>query len=140
MDAHIQRVNIKGCKSAAGFKPPPGSHKAWNLTGPSMTMGQDSYLFQQKGHVHDGGESMTVSINGKLVCTSQAKYGGKLGTMFDANGKATWQTIDSMGQCTDLIALKKGDMVVLEAFYDDEKHPLRASHGGMGTVENEEMG
>jgi hypothetical protein len=67
---------------------------------------------------------MEVTINGKLVCTSAAKYGGKLGTMYDASGKATWQTIDSMEQCFDFIPLKKGDEVVLTALYNPGAHPL----------------
>lgn len=67
---------------------------------------------------------MVVRINNKVVCRSAAKYGGKLGTMHDANGKAVWQTIDAMGQCFDLIPLKKGDEVVLEAYYDSSAHPL----------------
>jgi hypothetical protein len=77
-----------------------------------------------EGHVHDGGEGMVVKINGKVVCRSSAKYGGKLGTMFDGTGKAVWETIDSMGQCLDLIPLKKGDEVVLSAFYNPGAHPL----------------
>jgi hypothetical protein len=67
---------------------------------------------------------MTVSINGKIVCRSAAKYGGKLGTMSDANGKPVWQTIDAMGQCFGLIPLHKGDEVVLTAFYDSSNHKL----------------
>jgi hypothetical protein len=67
---------------------------------------------------------MVVTINGKVVCTSSAKYGGKLGTMYDGTGRAVWGTIDSMGQCGDLIPLKKGDEVVLTAFYNPAAHPL----------------
>jgi hypothetical protein len=67
---------------------------------------------------------MVVIIDGKPVCTSSAKYGGKLGTMYDESGKAVWQTIDSMSQCLDLIPLKKGNEVILKAFYNPGAHPL----------------
>jgi hypothetical protein len=68
-----------------------------------------------------------MSVNNKLVCTSNATYGGA-GSSTIINGKE-WQTITKMSECAGPISVKKGDQVLIMAGYDTEKHPLRESNG-----------
>ena len=74
------------------------------------------------GHVHDGGTGVSLTINGEKICTSEAKYGGPGHTTTGPDGK-TWETMSSMTPCKELIPLKKGDKIILEADFDTEKHP-----------------
>jgi Stress up-regulated Nod 19 len=71
------------------------------------------------GHVHDGGVGVTMTNNGKVICSSQATYGGRNEVSGD------WATISQMGSCADRvpIPLKKGDVVALETSYDFDMHP-----------------
>ena len=69
----------------------------------------------------DGREAMSVYLNGKEICTSQAQYGTSYS---GSNTASNWTTIDRMTDCMDVIPTKKGDYIALEAFYDAIKHPL----------------
>jgi hypothetical protein len=73
-------------------------------------------------------------LNNNLVCQSNATYGGG-GSQTIVNGKE-WQTITKMSTCEGPIPVKKGDIVVITAGFDTEKHPLRESNG----EEQENMG
>jgi hypothetical protein len=80
------------------------------------------------GHLHDGGDSVTLYVNGKKACESKAKYGGP-GSVRTTRDGHKWETISSMGSCYEPIPVKKGDKVEIEANYDLDKHPLRLSKG-----------
>jgi hypothetical protein len=77
---------------------------------------------------------VAMRVNDKLVCQSNATYGGA-GSSTIVNGKE-WQTITQMSTCAGPIPVKKGDNVIIAAGYDTEKHPLRESNG----EEQENMG
>ena len=79
---------------------------------------------------------MVLYLNGKLICNSEAVYGGKQGTLIEGGQK--WETISRMQDCHDPFKVKKGDLLKMVAVYDTLKHPLRAQHGGSGHAE--EMG
>jgi hypothetical protein len=64
---------------------------------------------------------MELYLNGKLVCTSNATYGGSSGTM-KADGKE-WATISKMSECDDTIRVKKGDKISMKSRYDTVLHP-----------------
>jgi hypothetical protein len=74
------------------------------------------------GHLHDGGNDIQLTINGKEICDSKAIYGGKGFEGKSADGKA-WNTINHMDLCPTTIPLKRGDELVIQANYDTEKHP-----------------
>jgi Stress up-regulated Nod 19 len=64
---------------------------------------------------------MTSKINGEIVCTSHAIYGG-----FKSDRNHTDEgTLNDMTYCNpkEGIKVKKGDTVLLEAHYDLEQHP-----------------
>ena len=75
------------------------------------------------GHLHDGGSAMELFLNNKMICHSDAIYGGKGGTLRLDNGK-NWETISEMTDCNDVIKVKKGDLLKLKSIYDLKKHPL----------------
>jgi len=70
----------------------------------------DSHILFAKGHLHNGGDSMMLYVNDKLVCTSVPEYKDDV--------------IVSMTTCEKPIPLKKGDYVSMASVYDVVKHPL----------------
>ncbi|TID23380.1 Structural maintenance of chromosomes protein 4 [Venturia nashicola] len=88
---------------------------------------EDGGIINAKGHLHDGGEYMELYLNDKLVCSSNATYGGGSGTM-KSDGKE-WTTISKMSECEDTIPVKKGDNISMKSRYNTVKHPLRQSLG-----------
>jgi hypothetical protein len=75
-----------------------------------------------QAHVHDGGISVALILNGKRVCTSKAIYGGDKGTA-SVDGEK-WETIQGYEPCTQPIELKVGDQLHVEAIYDLKAHRL----------------
>jgi hypothetical protein len=63
---------------------------------------------------------MIAKVNGKQICISKAEYGSS----YSANTTSKWTTISKMTDCNDVVPVKKGDLVSLEAEYDTVKHPL----------------
>ena len=72
--------------------------------------------------MHDGGTSVSLSLNGKHQCTSTAVYGGQGGRL-TVNGKI-WETISKMTECNEPIRVKVGDIIKVKGTYDTKKHPL----------------
>jgi hypothetical protein len=68
-----------------------------------------------------------MRINDKLVCSSNATYGGE-GHKTVVDGKE-WETITKMSECLDPIEVKRGDRVKIAATYDTAAHPTRVSNG-----------
>jgi hypothetical protein len=65
---------------------------------------------------------MKLYLNEKLVCTSDATYGGGSGTT-KVDGKE-WTTISKMSECDDNIKVKKGDKISMKTQYNTTRHPL----------------
>lgn len=90
--------------------------------------------------MHDGGDRIEAHLNGKLICDSKATYGRNNKTMTmpmrttslvprhgpEMSGQ---ETILEMSECTDVIPVKKGDIVELRGFYDLDKHGGRMANG-----------
>ena len=60
---------------------------------------------------------MTMTLNGKEICTSNAEYNKENG-------------ISGMSPCDQPIKVKKGDLISMKSVYDITKHPMRAGMGG----------
>jgi len=88
-------------------------------TSSPMTISQDATIVWARGHLHAGGEKMTMSINGKVVCTSLPKYNDK-------------GVITIMSLCPEPIPVKKGESMTISSTYDLSKHKLRESTDGSG--------
>jgi hypothetical protein len=64
---------------------------------------------------------MTIYLNDKLVCKSTADYT----TSFESKaGAKEWTTISKMSDCNDVLNVKKGDRIKINAEYDEKLHPL----------------
>ncbi|KAF2675179.1 hypothetical protein BT63DRAFT_462626 [Microthyrium microscopicum] len=108
-----------------GFKPKAG--EAGQIESQDFPVNVDGTVIASRGHMHDGGTSVNMLLNGKVVCTSKAIYGST------ANGAGVdgkeWQTITKMEECEAPIPVKKGDTVKITATYDMKQHPARESNG-----------
>jgi hypothetical protein len=73
----------------------------------------------------DGGVGMTFRLNGKDICNSKAEYkASAVGTGHGDGASVNDEGMMSgMTGCLEPVAIKKGDEISVEAFYDVEKHP-----------------
>jgi hypothetical protein len=117
-DTSAENLSVAQCDktSGAGIKPPAGQKK-WHLTSKKMVMQKDGYIFNTRGHLHDGGDRLQLVLNGKVICDSQAIYGGSSKT------SGAWQTIGGMTTCPQNVKVKKGDLLTIQSYYDLERHP-----------------
>ncbi|KAE9978556.1 hypothetical protein BLS_000489 [Venturia inaequalis] len=129
MDASVSLFSVTGCAF-------PDYHVSrdkpqYNLTSAIVPIPMDGTIINAKGHLHDGGDEVILTLNGETVCNSQAKYGldPKATTSLAPNGKA-WQVITEMTQCIEPVPVKKGDKLQMVSIYDNELHPPRMSADG----------
>jgi hypothetical protein len=116
-DTSAENLSVAQCEGGGvGIRPPAGQKK-FHMSSKKMIMQKDGYIFNARGHLHDGGDHLQLVLNGKVICDSQAKYGGAAQT----NG--AWQTIGGMTSCPKNVQVKKGDTLSIESFYDLERHP-----------------
>ena len=108
-----------GCGGIA-FLPP--ANASTTLRSPAYTATTSGTIYNAQGHLHDGGVDVQLSVNGKVMCNSQAHYGGDKGTT--SVGGEKWETIQSYDRC-GAIEVNKGDQIVVESTYDLAKHRLR---------------
>jgi hypothetical protein len=80
------------------------------------------YLFDMKGHLHDGGTTVRLYHNDTLKCDSKAIYGGTTSNI--EVGGQQWDTIESYEKCLLPIKIERGDEIVIEAVYDLVNHKL----------------
>jgi hypothetical protein len=76
-----------------------------------MSVNRATTIMWARGHLHSGGDSMTLKVNGAVKCVSKPTY--------DSDG-----VITAMSLCPDEISLKAGDSMVIESVYDTNKHKL----------------
>jgi hypothetical protein len=100
----------------------PKGQSKFSFASNNLTIGRDGYLLNSRGHMHNGGVGVVVSVNGKESCTSKAIYGGEGHEGVDPDGKP-WSTLRELTICDQPIEVKKGDKLGLEAQFDMEKHP-----------------
>jgi len=120
-------------------------------TGPTNTTSGKFYFMEDgkvlgaRGHLHDGGVKVSLFLNDKFTCASNAVYGDRaesdsgMGGTGMAGGHshggggesaAFIKTISSMTACKGPYPVKKGDTMKLVAEYDLSKHPLRSTGSG----------
>lgn len=112
-DSTPNLMSVTGCKMA---------QPNLNKTGRAVTLSKnfpvliDGTIISAKGHMHNGGEAMVMSLNGKEICRSVPNYIG--------------DNIQGMSDCRLNIPVRVGDAMQLESIYDLAAHPLRKEVGG----------
>jgi len=113
-----------------------------NTTSGNFYFMEDGNVIGARGHLHDGGVKVSLFINGKYKCTSDAVYGDKSGSDDGMGGMGGMsrggggkgasgiKTISKMTACRGPFPVKKGDTMKLVAEYDLKKHPLRQTSSG----------
>jgi hypothetical protein len=103
---------IVGKDAGHTLKSVAGSPK---LTGESnsgdMTISKATTIPWARGHLHQGGISMSLLVNGVEKCVSKATY--------DASG-----VITNMSLCPEPIKMKAGDKLRIKSLYDTKTHKL----------------
>jgi hypothetical protein len=74
---------------------------------------EDTTIVWARDNLHQGGESVDIKVNNKVVCLPEAKYSEKPD-----------RDIETMTLCPTPIQLHKGDNVTITSVYDLPKHPL----------------
>jgi len=87
----------------------------------AMRISRDTTVMWARGHLHAGGVSMTMKVNGAQKCVSKPTY--------NAAG-----VITDMSICPEPIKLKAGESMVIESYYDTTKHKLREASDGHGAA------
>jgi len=121
-----------------------------STTGPTNTTSGKFYFMEDgkvlgaRGHLHDGGVKVSLWLNDKFTCASDAIYGDKSASDSgmpgsaagghshgsEASGSSSIKTISAMTSCKGPYPVKKGDTMKLVAEYDLAKHPLRSTGSG----------
>lgn len=112
-------LSVTQCDGANTAIRPPAGQKVFAISSKDMKVDMDGYIFGVRGHLHDGGDYVGLTVNNKSLCESKAIYGGKSGTSENGN----WQTLSDMSMCKELIPVKKGDTLSVVAKYDLLAHP-----------------
>jgi hypothetical protein len=125
LDAHSLTLSVAPCNETAFKLPRP----QYSKTSQGWTVPADGYIVNIRGHEHDGGAGVHVSVNGRNTCNSIPTYGGQKD--YEAKGEGQgWETISEMSFCPQQVKLTKGDTITVTADYDIAKHPLRMNNMG----------
>jgi hypothetical protein len=117
---HDIEPGICGGPSGNSIHPPQGVKKfSVNATGIEVL--RSGYIVNIQGHMHDGGDQISLKINGKEACLSKALYGGPEHTTIEADGKKV-EFLRKMTDCQS-IKVQKGDRIDFQAYYDLDLHP-----------------
>jgi hypothetical protein len=128
---------MSGMSGGEGMIMAPKDKKVFSVESKKMSITQDGFILFRRGHMHDGGEDVVLKVNNNTICDSKAIYGGDTQSVTSASGKK-WETISKMTECHDVVKVKKGDELTVQANFNLEKHPPRemTHDSGMG----EQMG
>ncbi|KAF2671000.1 hypothetical protein BT63DRAFT_477559 [Microthyrium microscopicum] len=147
-DASVSMFSVTGCD----FPDYHPKTRVYNISSAAVPSPSNGYIINAKGHLHDGGDHIVLTVNGNVVCDSKAIYtkssgaggGGhhhKRDTLDAQAPQEDWDVITEMTQCTKPIPVKKGDKLQMVSYYDGEKHPPRPTQDQTGKkLEADEMG
>jgi hypothetical protein len=107
-------ISVTGCKLESAKSNKTGVASTESKKFPILV---DVTLLSSKGHIHVGGTKMELSLNDKVICTSDATY-DKLGV------------ITSMSTCSPMLPVKRGDYISMRSVYDLKAHPMRKGADG----------
>jgi hypothetical protein len=122
MDTSVGIMSINQCDAMPNpFLQPPAGKKVFDMKSKEITILQDGYMLSRRGHMHDGGTGIIMKVNEKVVCDSKAEYGAD--GNFKSEDSAEVKALSGMKECNEPVAVKKGDIIKLEAYFDLEQHP-----------------
>jgi hypothetical protein len=121
MHVTMQVFDITTCNANIKDAEAPAGKTKWALTSKKAQFTKPGYILYRRGHMHDGGESVEILVNGKQVCDSKASYGGA-GSTTKVDGKE-WATISKMASCADPVTVETGDSLQIIAHFDLDAHP-----------------
>lgn len=122
MDTAVGIMTINQCDSTPNpFLKAPEGQKNWDMKSKDLTITQDGYLVSTRGQMHEGGTGMRSLVNGQGVCDSKAEYGTD-GSFKGADASET-KALSGMKECNEPLAVKKGDNLNFETYFDLEQHP-----------------
>jgi hypothetical protein len=115
----------------------------------SMSVTGAGKLLYAIGHMHDGGDNMSLKVSSSVVCKSVMHYNARAGytpggaakpMAGHAHGRRDggphagmdgMEHISDPGACTDFGSVKMGDRLSAVAYYDAQKHKLMVHNGKM---------
>jgi hypothetical protein len=108
--------------------PPPYNEGNYTVPAATWVANFDGQVIGAAGHLHDGGQRVTLTVDGKKVCSSDATYGGSpeyiQKTSMHTN--SALEHISKMSLCVgpkfELAEMKKGQKWNLKAEYDYTKN------------------
>jgi hypothetical protein len=122
MDTRALLLNTNVC-TPEGAK--PVNDKAFSVTSEPYLSQFDGSIVDIVGHMHDGGSSIEVALNGKHICTASAVYGATPQSIERSTrkyGLTGAKHITYVEDCTDVIPVKKNDSIVVTSHYDFSKN------------------
>jgi hypothetical protein len=117
---HDIEPGICGGPSGNSIHAPHGVKK-FSVNATNIEVLRSGYIVNIQGHMHDGGDQISLKINGKEACLSKALYGGPEHTVIEADGKKV-EFLRKMTDCQS-IKVQKGDRIEFQAYYDLDLHP-----------------
>ncbi|QDS76952.1 hypothetical protein FKW77_005187 [Venturia effusa] len=103
---------IKGSDAGHTLKSVMGSPKLNGKTvSQPMKVSKDTKIVWARGHLHQGGVEMSLSVNGAQKCVSKPTY--------NAAG-----VITAMSLCPEVIDIKAGQTLTIASVYDTKEHKL----------------
>jgi hypothetical protein len=121
--------------------PPPYDNGNYTIPTATWTANFDGDIIGAAGHLHDGGQRVLLEADGKMVCDSEATYGGSPEYVSKAamgSQDSATQHISKMSLCVkDKLHVKKlvkGQKWKLKAVYDYKKN--KGNRHGNGKQSN----
>jgi len=108
--------------------PPPYNEGNYTVPAATWVANFDGEIIGAAGHLHDGGQRVTLEVDGKQVCNSEATYGGSAEYVqkTSMHKNSATEHISKMSLCTNdnflEKTLKKGQRWKLRAEYDYTKN------------------
>ncbi|RDW63661.1 hypothetical protein BP6252_11206 [Coleophoma cylindrospora] len=119
-------MDIGGCHSSV---PVPSDRSLFEVESPVWTSTINGRIATVLGHLHDGGERLSLHRDSKEVCEIKAVYGMKNEFEHHEPGM-DMSHITSMSTCNDAGRLTVGEEWMLKAHYNLDKYePMLNGHG-----------
>ena len=90
----------------------------------AYTVPHDAYVINIGGHMHDGGDMVSLELNDKAICTAKAIYEAKSVTTGSAHNGHMGDSMSGMSSCGGVREIKKGDKLTVTSTFNATAHPM----------------